>query len=172
MLQSVQELVANRYAAVHGASQVAEFPHYCTVQDGEGPCATLGFRNASEGRLFLEAYLDHPIEQVVCAALGGPITRDRIVEIGAHASQRPRATIALWARAAADLVLASDVAVAVLTAPMRAMFERLGLPISILGRADRHRLEDGGAAWGRYYEADPMVCAGEIAAARPVLLRW
>lgn len=172
MLQSVQQLVASRYAAVHGASRAVEFPNYCTVLDSEGPCATLGFRNASEGPLFLEAYLDRPIEQLLAEALDREVGRDRIVEIGAHASQRPRATVALWARAAAELAFASDVAVAVLTAPMRAMFARLGLPIAIIAPADRARLADGGATWGRYYETEPMVCAGEIAAARPALSRW
>lgn len=172
MLQSIQQLVADRYAKVHGARLTVEFPHYCTVRDEKGPCATLGFRSAGEGPLFLERYLSQPIEAVIAAALGRAYGRDRIVEIGAHASQRPRATVALWARAAAELGQGNDLAVAVLTAPMRAMFDRLGLPIAVLAPADPAKLGDDGPGWGRYYDAEPMVCAGEIAAARPALARW
>lgn len=172
MLQSIQQLVADRYASVHGARRTVEFPHYCTVRDENGPCATLGFRSAGEGPLFLERYLPRPIEEVVTDALGRAFGRDRIVEIGAHASHRPRATVALWARAAAELGQRSDLAVAVLTAPMRAMFDRLGLPVVMIAPADPAMLGDEGAGWGDYYRAEPMVCAGEIAAARPALARW
>ncbi len=172
MLQSIQQLVADRYAVAHGARLTVDFPHYCTIQDENGPCATLGFRSAADGPLFLERYLSQPIEQVIADVLGRTLSRERIVEIGAHASQRPRATVALWARAAAELGRRGELAVAVLTAPMRAMFERLGLPITVLAAADPAMLGEDGRGWGRYYHTEPMVCAGEIAAAQPALARW
>ncbi|WP_448661188.1 thermostable hemolysin [Sphingomonas sp. CJ20] len=172
MVQTASELIVDRYAAVHGARVAPDFPNYCTVNDDSGPCAVLGFRSAGAGALFLERYLDDAIEVAVREALDIAVPRDRIVEIGAHASSRPYATIALWARAAATLDGQSDVAVAVLTAPLRAMFARLGLPIVEIAPAARDRMGPQGAAWGRYYEADPVVCAGWIAAARTPLARW
>jgi hypothetical protein len=42
------------------------------------------------------------------------------------------------------------------------MFRRLGLDIIELAPADALRLPDAGAGWGRYYDNDPIVCAGGI----------
>lgn len=172
MYQTVSDLITDRYAAVHGAHIASDFPNHCTLTDQSGPCAVLGFRSAGAGSLFLERYLDDPIEIAVRDALGIAIARERIVEIGAHASSRPRATVALWATAAATLDGPSDVAVAVLTAPLRAMFARIGLPIVEIAAAEPGRLGSHSAPWGRYYDSDPIVCAGSIAAARAPLARW
>jgi hypothetical protein len=43
-------------------------------------------------------------------------------------------------------------------------FQRLGLRPVTLAPADPQRLPDGGASWGSYYDAAPMVCAGDIGA--------
>jgi hypothetical protein len=168
---NIQRLIEQRYAAVHGAFPAVSYPHFCAVDPGGelGPSAALGFRLAAAERLFLEDYLEAPVEIVVEAALGTPFARDRIVEIGAHASVRSRATVALWARTARELNGLADVAVAVLTAPLRQMFERLGIPIHDLADADPARLPDGGRDWGSYYELKPRVCAGLIAPAIPML---
>ncbi|MCL6684489.1 thermostable hemolysin [Sphingomonas alba] len=168
---NIQRLIEQRYGEVHGAIPSISYPHFCAVSsDGDiAPSAALGFRIAAAERLFLEDYLDAPIEIVVEKALGTRFARDRIVEIGAHASNRSRATLALWARTARELDGIADVAVAVLTAPLRAMFERLGVRIVDLGDADPARLPDGGKDWGRYYELRPRVCAGMIAPALPKL---
>ena len=109
--------------------------------------------------------LDEPMEKAVSGLFGIPASRDRIVEIGAHASSRSRATVLLWARAARHLNGEADIAVAVLTAPLRAMFNRLGIAIHEICDADPARLSNGGIGWGRYYEQKPQVCAGLIAPA-------
>jgi len=168
---AVRQLIERRYAIAHGAVPAANFPHFCVVDPGgaTGPTAALGYRFAANGRLFLEDYLDDPIEAVVSAEFGSAIDRSRIVEIGAHASDRSRATVALWARTARHLDGLADVAVAVLTAPLRSMLKRLGISVHELCEADPARLPDGGTGWGKYYDQTPRVCAGLIAPARPKL---
>lgn len=168
---AVRQLIERRYAIVHGAVPAVEYPHFCVVDPGgrKGPSAALGFRVASTERLFLEDYLDDPIEVVVSSAFGRAIDRRRIVEIGAHASDRSRATIALWARTARHLDGVADVAVAVLTEPLRSMFARLGISILEICDADPSRLPSGAEKWGQYYDQSPRVCAGLIAPARPKL---
>lgn len=168
---AVRQLIQRRYAIAHGAVPAADFPHFCVVDPGgeDGPAAALGFRFAGTERLFLEDYLDDPIELIVSAKFGQTIGRERIVEIGAHASDRSRATVALWARTARHLDGLADVAVAVLTAPLRSMLRRLGVSVYELCDADPARLPDGGTNWGKYYDQAPRVCAGLIAPARPKL---
>ena len=164
--RAVTTLIADRYAAVHGAVPAVDYPHFCVVADECVPHAALGYRRASEGALFLESYLDGSVEELVSRQFGRPVDRGSIVEIGAHASDRSRATLSLWARAAEALGRDSDVAVAVLTAGMRAMFRRLGIAFAEIAPATPGRVADGPNAWGRYYDSDPSVCAGEIAPAR------
>ena len=167
-----KQLIERRYALAHGAVPATQYPHFCVVEDvGEqGPSAALGFRMAATDRLFLEDYLDEPIEEAVSGIFGIAVSRDRIVEIGAHASSRSRATVLLWARTARHLDGVADIAVAVLTAPLRTMFKRLGIAVHEICDADPARLSNGGAGWGRYYEQGPRVCAGLIGPAIPKLM--
>ena len=168
---AARQLIERRYAMVHGAVPEANYPHFCVVPtDGAAtPAAAVGFRFASADRLFLETYLDRPIEIILSEALGMNIGRDRVVELGAHASSGSRAVVRLWARTARHLEGRADVAVAVLTAPLRSMFARLNVPIHEICDADPERLPDGGRSWGRYYDQQPRVCAGLVADALPRL---
>jgi hypothetical protein len=138
MTASVQRLIARKYAAAHCAAAAIEYPHFCSVGSpgGRSPVAALGYRLAGEQRLFLENYLDKPIEEELELVFGRRFDRSRIVEIGAHASDQSWATIALWARAARHLDGLADVAVAVLTDSLRAMFAKIGIPVAELGPAD------------------------------------
>jgi hypothetical protein len=167
---AARQLIERRYGAAHGAIPATDYPHFCLIGGGHrGPTAVLGFRLAATEPLFLEAYLDEPVEQAVSRMLQTTVARDRIVEIGAHASERSRATLELWAQTARHLDGIADVAVAVLTEPLRAMFTRLGVAIHEICDADRTRLRSAGEAWGRYYEQKPRVCAGLITPALPKL---
>jgi hypothetical protein len=168
---AARKLIERRYAIVHKAIPVADYPHFCVVDTAgdAGPQAALGFRIAADERLFHEDYLDEPVEAAVSRLFGREFGRDQIVEIGAHASDRSRATVALWARTARHLDGMADVAVAVLTAPLRSMLLRLGIEIMEICDADPARLPQGGAGWGQYYEQQPRICAGLIAPARPRL---
>jgi hypothetical protein len=167
--QSVRQLIADRYHAVHGAVPAIDYPAYCVIEDERRPMAALGYRRAEDGPLFLEAYLKAPIEQLVADRLGRQVERRRLVEIGDHASQRPQATLLLWACVARHLAGEADIAVAVLTAPLRRMFARLGLPVVEIAPAMPELMGARLASWGRYYDRDPRICAGDIGAARACL---
>lgn len=155
------ELIGRKYREVFGASA---WPCFTDWIRAEGvPCAALGYRRASSGSLFLEAYLERPVDEVVSAALGRPVARDAIVEIGNFAADNAIAMVELWGRAANDLGGNGEIAVATLTAPLRRMFARIGLPIMPVAKADPARLENASAEWGSYYATDPLVCIGVIA---------
>lgn len=164
-------LVQRRYRVVHGAEPAADYPAYLTIGSPEEPRAVLGFRVAGVEPLFLERYLGESIEVVLTRMRGRPVPRGRIVELGDHASYLPSATLALWREAAAALEGRADFAVAVLTRPLRAMFARLGVELTPLAPAHRDALGAAAADWGRYYDAEPLLCAGDIAACRAALDR-
>ncbi|WP_010216436.1 thermostable hemolysin [Sphingomonas sp. PAMC 26621] len=163
---AIRTLIVDRYAAVHAAFPTAEYPAYLTVGQPDAPHAVLGFRTAGAEPLLLERYVERSIEHVVSATFGCTVSRDRIAEIGNHASHRPGATIRLWREAAAALEGRADYAVAVLTQPLRAMFARLALPIIVLAPAAISAVGSEAAQWGRYYDADPMLCVGDVALCR------
>lgn len=153
------ELISRKYQEVFGASARPAYADWM----GAGAAAALGYRRAGSEPLFLETYLDQPIESLVSSTLGRTIDRGAIVEIGNFAADSAIAMVELWGRAANDLGGSGEVAVATLTAPLRRMFARIGLPIIPLAKADPARLPGAAEEWGSYYATDPMVCMGVIA---------
>jgi len=160
--QSERTLIHRRYSEVHGACVRPAYASYCGVERDGRARAAIGFRRADAGPLFLERYLDQPVEATVALALGSRVPRSDIIELGNFAADDAFAMIALWSRAANDLATGCEVAVATLTAPLRSMLRRMSVPIHVLAPAMRERADDP-AAWGRYYDTDPQVCAGWIA---------
>ncbi|MCT2398201.1 thermostable hemolysin [Novosphingobium mangrovi (ex Huang et al. 2023)] len=155
-------LVRRRFLEAHGASVRPAFGSYVHVTRAERPRAALGYCRAGSEPLFLERYLDAPVEQAVSAATGRPAARESIIEIGNLAADDAFAMIELWGSVANDLGAGCEIAVATLTAPLRAMFARIGVPLVVLGSAVAERADDP-EAWGHYYARDPQVCAGVIA---------
>lgn len=165
-------LIRQQYAAVHGADPVISYQDLFVEKNADRVSAVCGYRRASAGKLFLEAYLDKPVEDVLEAALGRKFLRHDIVEIGSLAAETAPAMIALWSRAANELAYKAEVAVAVLTSPLRRMFGRIGLSLKEIEPASGERLDAGAQRWGRYYAQDPFICAGFIAEGQQKLARF
>ena len=156
-----RKLIRDRYFHEYGADVAPAFGTYLEHEGTDGTLATLGYSRAGTDPLFLERYLDEPVERAVATAFGEAVARDQIVEIGNLASCNGWALVRLWGLAANDLGGELEFAVATLTAPLRAMFRRIGLPVQVLAAARVER--SGGGDWGSYYQLDPQVCVGRIA---------
>lgn len=139
--------------------------------DGK-PLAVLGYRGAADGPLYLESYIQQPIERLLEDRLGVALARAQIVEIGCLAATPSAALIRLWLESAKVLGKDFAVAVATLTEPLRKAFARVGLPFSTLAPASRERLRDDDDDWGRYYDQEPWICAGVIADGEDALARY
>jgi len=162
MDQDLSAFVADRFEAIHAARPHTDFPRWRRIDDRTSrPFATLGYRDAADGPLFLETYLDERIERILSAAIGRSVAREAIVEIGCLAATPSPALLRLWRDTAEELRDSHAFAVATLTRPLRQMFARIGLPLTLLAAADPTRLADA-SGWGHYYELDPQVCAGPI----------
>lgn len=158
-------------AAVFRARFGAEVRHFAPVLVGlrsaQGALlAAAGTRPAGDGPLFLERYLDAPVEQ----RLGAP--RQRIVEVGHLAAVQPGAGRRLIAHLAPLLAAQGHQwVVSTLTEELRHLFVRLGIVPQALGVADPALLGDEAGAWGRYYDHRPVVGAGALAPALQALAR-
>jgi hypothetical protein len=166
MSLQITEFIRQRFFAVHGAVAPVSYNRFMSRMRAVDRGAALGYRRASEGRLFLETYLDEPIEQVLQQHLGMEIARTRVVEIGGLAANSSAALVGLWNSAVCELGDDTDIGVAVLIRPLRLMFRRLGITVHELAPARVERLGTDGAQWGSYYEQDPLVCAGSLIEAR------
>ena len=117
-----------------------------------------------------------PIEQALSERKGGALDRDHIVEVGnlaATSAGSGRALVAAMGRHLHRDGFAWVVFTA--TRELRNSFGRLGLPLASIARADPARLPDRGESWGRYYDHDPMVVAGDLVEAarqRIAAMKW
>lgn len=152
------EFIQRRFRQAYDARPQLSLPPLLAMTTAQGTLlAVVGARRAVAGRLFLEDYLDEPVE--ACLP-GGKVGRDGIIEIAHLAgvevgvSRRLFVAMALWLeQQGLEWVVCTG------TSQLRNGFRQLGIDIADLGPADPKRLADGGRGWGRYYQHQPRVMA-------------
>ncbi len=157
--------IRETYARAYGANIDSFMPQLMRVANAAGECrAVMGFRLAGQQRLFLENYLDDPIEEVISRYLGKLVNRSEIIEVGNLAEAEPGdarmalvgGTAYMWSLGCRWLVFTG-------VSRMRNSFRRLGLDVWELMAADENMLSSEEVAkWGRYYQSHPVVCFGDI----------
>lgn len=162
----IEGFVQQCFASAHGARVTHFMPRLLSLRSRHNELiAAFGLRAAAEERLFLEAYLDAPVEQVVQHHTGRSIRRQDIVEVGNLSALYPGA--ARWLIVAVTAQLFSEGYQWVVftgTSALRNGFHRLGLRPVELGLAALDRLPAlERADWGHYYDHAPMVMAGDVA---------
>lgn len=161
---SVEQFISQRFKAVYGAELSHFLPYLLSTHTDSQVCAALGFQPATQyAPLFLEHYLDCPVETALSLSTNTVIQREAIVEIGNLASGRQRATQTLFVLIA-DILQRCGYEWVVFTAnrSVRAWVEKLNLRSISLGPADPALLPDKGASWGSYYDDQPVVLACHI----------
>jgi len=157
-------LVERVYARVYGAEVKSHYPHFVCHAKPDGELASVvGFRFADREPLFLEQYLDVPVESAVSFAFGKDVARNRIVEIGSLAAHKMRQHPCVYAALARHLEpFGVDVAVATVTRRLARVFRVLGFDALPLGEARADRLTHNRECWGTYYDESPFVVAGSV----------
>lgn len=158
----IQHVFATRYNA-----QVTSFaPNLMVLEQRGAIVAAAGWRSAKDTDLFLERYLDAPIEQSMAHLAPNPISRDRIVEVGHLASQKAGSSVFLFQALANHLSSQGfEWVAATATQELVGIFAKLGLPPLALAAADPQRLREQAGKWGSYYDTQPIVAAGRIKSA-------
>ncbi len=163
----IEAFIRNGFDRAYRARITRFMPRLMALRRDSGLAAACGLRSAAAEPLFLEVYLDRPIEDALAAASGHPLSRNSIIEVGnlvvARAGEARRLIIHLTnhlAAAGADWVVFTAVPA------LRNSFTRLGIPLLLLAAADSTRLDAAARAdWGDYYADGPMVTAVNVGAA-------
>jgi hypothetical protein len=138
------------------------YPQYFCLLRGGRLLGACGLRSAS-GALFLEQYLDTPVEKLLSQHFSGDFSRASIAELGGFAVKRGALALPLMSMVAPALqALGYTHAVATATLPVRRCVSRLGVPFVRLAAAARDRLTEDGTEWGSYYAMRPAVIGGCI----------
>lgn len=125
--------------------------------------AAVGFHAAQDESLFLEQYLDKPVEDAIREKLGCNVQRRKIMEVGNLAIAT--------AGGARGLILALtsyikgagfDWVVFTAVPSLINSFNKMGLEITPLVEAKKERLITDKNQWGSYYDVKPMVVAGNV----------
>jgi len=155
------------------AARIEQFlPTLMALRNGSGRLlAVLGLRNPGNERLFLEQYLDQPVEQVLAKAVACPVDRSELIEVGNFAVGA--AGGGRWLITALTAYLhATGRSWAVFTCgPMlRNAFDRLGIELVDLAVADPGCLTpDESLRWGSYYDHKPRVMAANVSQSHALL---
>lgn len=162
---TVEHFISDTFAQAYGASVQSFMPRLFRINAKDGELlAAFGVRSAEKGDLFLEQYLDRPVEQVIQERSGILPARNRVAEIGNLAAIYPGAV--RWMIVAMTVMLYEEGYEWVTftgTSSLRNGFNKLGLyPVEICP-ASIVRLEASEQArWGTYYDTRPTVMFGNI----------
>jgi hypothetical protein len=168
-----ETFIGRRFSQAFGCSLAAFMPRLFTLRGAEGRIeGALGIRAANDP-LFLEQYLDTPVEEELHRCTGQRCERRRIVEVGHLSGSYPGAARTMIGQLAALLHGEGfQWVVFTGTASLRNAFGRMGLaPIEIASARSERLAQHERSTWGSYYQQSPRVFVGDIGAGHQALVR-
>ncbi|MFZ5530250.1 MAG: thermostable hemolysin [Pseudomonadota bacterium] len=158
----LEQFVRESFRRVYGADVRHFMPELFSVRDYRGELlGVAGLRRAANEPLFLEVYLDQPVEAVLAARIGQPVARRDIVEIGNVAVANSGMARYLIAELV-EYIHTTDIKWAVFTTipALRNAANKMGLHLERLCKAAIGRLSpEARSEWGTYYDHAPEVMA-------------
>lgn len=163
-INAVSVLIRENYYQNHHARLSHCMPWLLGMYDGRGALkAACGIQSAGQGPLFLEHYLDQPIEALLASRITTSVARESIVEVGNFTAADGASARVMFA-AVCQLLYQYHFAWIAFTGTrkIRNTFHRLHLQPIHLAAARPEKLADAAREWGDYYQHDPQVMAGEL----------
>ena len=168
----VETYINRKFEASYGATLSEYLPLLLTMRCADQLSGAAGISVASaEQNLFLEQYLDLPVEQELARSLGSEIERQGIVEIGNLVATTSGASRIVFIVLASLLYEAGFEWMAfTATRPLLASLRKMDFDYQPLGKARSSRLTtDSAANWGSYYQNEPEVVAGRLSCAKDII---
>ena len=160
----LERFVQEAFALKHAAKVCSFMPTLLAMRnESHAVCGVAGFRSAGDQVLFLERYLDQPIERAIAEVTQQPVDRAHIVEVGNLAGVSCRAAVRLVIELP-RLLLDRGHRWIVFTATdaVRQLLQSYQAPLLDLGEANACRVQQTGDDWGRYYETHPRLMVGYL----------
>lgn len=156
--------LASAYAARFGARLEQFMPTLLVLEDPAGRLAgVVGCRQAALEHLYLEQYLDLPVERSIARHQNLPARREEITELGNFAAADCRAARRLVSLLPGYLLAQGQVwAVFTATDLVRQILASVGTGLIELAGARENRLLPGAGQWGSYFRQDPRVMATRV----------
>jgi hypothetical protein len=140
-------------------------PTTVSLMAGNDLVAATGYRDASQESLYLEQYLDLPIEQLISNHTKQPVDRSQIVEIGGFALGSSEYVLPFMFQLAPMFdELGYQWATCTVTRTIKRYLDKLGVESIYFAKADPARVIGAEDSWGSYYDHQPVVLAGNIQA--------
>lgn len=156
----IEQFIAERYQRTHNARITHFLPLLMHLAKENKPLAALGLRPGHYSAMFLEQYLDSPIEQQIASMEKQPVDRCSLIEIGNLAVLRKSAGLLLFMIMAMSLARAGfEWMVFTVTEQTERLIGQLGFNPRYLSAVDS-TLARG--QWGSYYEKNPRVMIGSL----------
>ena len=158
----VEGFIRAVFKRAHSAEITHFMPQLVALRDQNGVLmAAFGWKKASDGTLFLEQYLDEPIESLISKTLNKNISREQITKIGNLAVANPRNAGILIAHVIQhSLDMGIEWCVATAHHSLQNGLIKAGRDVYPLFNADKARLsQEEQTKWGTYYKHMPQVVA-------------
>jgi hypothetical protein len=166
----VEQYIAAKFKQSHGASIEQFLPFILEMRSADNIDAAIGLRPGHFNPMFLEQYLDGPIEQQIAKFSKQPIDRSSLMEIGNLVVTKRAVGLVLFLVVAAVLAKANyEWMVFTVTPEVERLMQRLGFTPSYLVMADQSKLKSNTADWGSYYDNSPKVMVGSLVQAQTVI---
>lgn len=162
--EELEKFVRDAFASRHGARVCSFMPTLLAMRNDTGDiCSVAGFRSAADQGLFLERYLDQPIERAITSSAGRQVNRSAIVEVGNLAGVNCRAAMRLVLDLPRMLLdRGHQWIVFTATDTLREVLSSYRAPLLDLASAPAYRVRNTADDWGRYYDTHPRVMAGYL----------
>ncbi len=160
--QELERFVSGAFEFTHGAKVTQFMPCLMSLRDEHNRLvAVCGLRSAGDGPLFLEQYLDQPIEARLTARMGYAVYRSEIVEVGNFAVAEAGAARGLVNEIVHQLYTTSKQWAVFTVVPLISnAFSKMGIQAEILGEARKECLPLAEQEkWGTYYDQKPKIMA-------------
>lgn len=167
-----ERYISTVFRRIHGAKITQFMPILLSLGAAKANKAAVGMRRASSGPLFIESYLEAPIEDAL-TDLGVDVrTRHEIVEIGNLASTRSGYSQILFILLTSLMKLAGIKTVTFCgTKEVVGLMQKLGMQLHQLCDAHEERVVTADTDWGSYYAHQPKVCVVDVDQAYQALER-
>ncbi len=165
-----ERFIADKYRRIYNAELQHFLPIIIRISQADATVGAFGLRPGHYRPMFLEQYLDAPIEHQVAELSRQPVDRSSLAEVGNLVVSRNGYGPLLLVTLAMSLARAGyQWMVFTVTEQVERLLKRLGFNPQQLVLADPDRLSADKCSWGTYYANKPRVMVGNISRAETII---